>query len=197
MVNWARNFNSLTLLDKDDDYSQAQFSGLAGLSDLLEKNMWLISAALEMQGVLFGDLKNGFSTDEDALERYDETILNRCESYYRPVLTKLILILYKKFDITDTVSYKFNSLQYKKHDKEKMEALKFYVELLSQLLTDGVIDSQKYAKLLQQYSETGEVNFSFSDDELIKIKSEEESEMENIDLDNLTTNINKDKNKQK
>ena len=197
MVNWARNFNSLTLLDKDDDYSQAQFSGLAGLSDLLEKNMWLISAALEMQGVLFGDLKNGFSTDEDALERYDETILNRCESYYRPVLTKLILILYKKFDITDTVSYTFNSLQYKKHDKEKMEALKFYIDLLSQLLTDGIIDSQKYAKLLQQYSETGEVNFSFSDDELVKIKSDEESEMENIDLDNLTTNINKDKNKQK
>lgn len=61
MVNWGRNFNSLTFLDKDDEYQQNTYSGLAGLSDLLEKNMWLISAALEMQGVLYGDLKQGFS----------------------------------------------------------------------------------------------------------------------------------------
>ena len=39
MVNWGRNFNSLTFLDKEDDYTGHQFSGLSGLSDLLEQNM--------------------------------------------------------------------------------------------------------------------------------------------------------------
>lgn len=186
MVNWARTFNSLTLLDKDDDYQQNEFSGLSGLSDLLEKNMWLVSAALEMQGVLYGDLKQGFSNDEDALERYDETILNRCDSYYRPVVEKLVWLLYKKYDINEPVEFTFNSLQLKKHDKEQMESLKAFIDLLSSLLGDGVIDGQQYARILQTYNKDGIIDFSFTDEELNNIKKNEEESFEGIDLDNLT-----------
>lgn len=95
MVNWGRNFNSLTFLDKEDEYQEHGFAGLTGLSNLLEQNMWQISAAVEMQGVLFGDLKQGFSNDVDALERYDETINGRCESYLRPVYEKFLGLLFQ------------------------------------------------------------------------------------------------------
>lgn len=182
MVNWARTYNSLTFLDKEDEYQEHGFSGLNGLADLLEQNMWLISAALEMQGVLFGDLKQGFSNDTDALERYDETILNRAESYFRPVLEKFLLILYKKYGIQDKIEFDFNSLLVKKHDEEKMEGLKKYQEFLSALLQDGVIDTQEYAKSIQTFINKNQVDLGLTDEKINALKDKFEEEMESIDL---------------
>lgn len=183
MVNWGRSYNSLTFLDKEDEYQEHGFSGLSGLAELLEQNMWLISAALEMQGVLYGDLKQGFSNDTDALERYDETILNRADSYYRPVIEKFLWILYKKYDIKESIEFDFDSLLKKKHDSEKMEGLKKFQELLSGLLGDGILTAEKYAKVLEHYIDKNEINFDFNDEYLKEIKNTVVEELENIDLD--------------
>lgn len=183
MVNWGRSYNSLTFLDKEDDYQEHSFSGLTGLADLLEQNMWLISAALEMQGVLFGDLKQGFSNDTDALERYDETILNRAESYYRPVLEKLLWILYKRYNIKEPIEFEFNSLLVKKHDDERMEGLSKFQEILSKMLGDGILTTEKYADIIQHFVDKNEVNFNFDDAYKQEIKNNMAEEMESIDLE--------------
>lgn len=185
MVNWGRNFNSLTFLDKDDEYQQNTYSGLAGLSDLLEKNMWLISAALEMQGVLYGDLKQGFSNDAEALERYDETINARCESYVRPVYDKLLRIFFILEGIDEKVEYEFNSLLVNKQDKERMEGMKNYADLLSQMLGDGVITPKLYAKSMQQFVTKNIIDFGLTDEEIEKIDESAALENENIDLDEV------------
>lgn len=179
MVNWARNFNSLTFLDKDDEYQEHGFSGLGGLSDLLEKNMWRISAALEMQGVLYGDLKQGFSSDNDSLERYDETINNRCESYLRPIYEKFLRVLYMIESIDEPVDFTFNSLLMKKQDKERMEEVGRFVDLLSKLLQDGVIELEQYATALNTYTDKGDVDFGITNEhiEQLKEKQVEENEM--------------------
>lgn len=178
MVNWARNFNSLTFLDKDDEYQEHGYSGLGGLSDLLEKNMWRISAALEMQGVLYGDLKNGFSNDSDSLERYDETINNRCETYLRPVYEKFLRILYMLYDVEGQVDFTFNSLLMKKQDKDRMEDAGRFVDLLSKLLADGVIDLQQYAKSLKLYTDKGAIDFNITEDSIEKLAEKQASESE-------------------
>jgi len=183
MVNWGRTFNSLTFLDKEDDYQEHGFSGLSGLSDLLEVNMWQVSAAVEMQGVLFGDLKNGFSNDVDALERYDEVILNRCEDYYRHILEKLLLVIYKKLDIKEKVEFEFNSLLVKKHDEEKMQSLKNFQELLSNMLQDGVIDTKHYAQSLKNYTLKNTVDLDLDDKYIESLEDKFDSEMEDINLD--------------
>lgn len=183
MVNWGRSYNSLTFLDKEDDYQEHGFSGLTGLADLLEQNMWLISAALEMQGVLFGDLKQGFSNDTDALERYDETILNRAETYYRPVLEKLLWILYKRYGIKDPIEFEFNSLLVKKHDDERMEGLSKFQQILSSMLGDGVLTAEKYADIIQHFVDKNEVSFNFDEAYKQEIKNNIAEEMENIDLE--------------
>ena len=185
MVNWGRNFNSLTFLDKDDEYQQNTYSGLGGLSDLLEKNMWLISAALEMQGVLYGDLKQGFSNDAEALERYDETINARCESYVRPVYDKLLRIFFILEGIDEKVEYEFNSLLVNKQDKERMEGMKNYADLLSQMLGDGVITPKLYAKAMQQFVTKNIIDFGLTDEEIEKIDESATLENENIDLDEV------------
>ena len=182
MVNWGRSYNSLTFLDKDDEYEQNTFSGLAGLSDLLQNNMWLISSALEMQGVLFGDLKQGFSNDESALERYDETINNRCESYLRPVYEKFLGLLFKLEDIEDKVEFTFNSLLIDKHNKDNMEGMKSYIDLLSQMLGDGVLSVQQYAKAAQMYAMDGIVDFGLTDEAIAELSDKVNEEMEGINI---------------
>lgn len=169
MVNWARTYNSLTFLDKDDEYQKNEYGGLNGLSDILEKNMWLISAALEMQGILFGDLKTGFANDTEALERYDETINGRCESYVRPVYDKLLKVLFIKENITDPIEYTFNSLLKQKQDKDRMESLKSFSDLLTQMLEGGAITSALYAKAMQNFVENGTVDLGLTEEEIKKI----------------------------
>lgn len=185
MVNWGRTFNSLTFLDKDDDYSMNNFSGLGGLSEILQQNMWLVSSALEMQGVLFGDLKNGFSQDESALERYDETINNRCENYLRPVYEKFLSLLYKINDVDEKVEFEFNSLLINKQDKDTLDAMKNFTELGTQLLQDGVIDVPQFARAIQIYSQKHIIDFGFTDEKLNELEKEKNEENEALDLNNL------------
>lgn len=182
MVNWGRNFNSLTFLDKDDEYDMNTFSGLSGLSDLLEKNMWNVAAALDMQGVLYGDLKNGLSNDTQALERYDETINGRCESYVRSVLEKLISVLYKKYNIDEKIEFTFNSLLKQNENDKTMESLSKFTDLCSKMLNDGVIDLKKYAQAIQDYTTKGIVNISFTDEEIEKLDDKTLDQLENIDV---------------
>ena len=186
MVNWARTYNSLTFLDKDDEYQEHSFSGLAGLSDLLEKNMWLVSAALEMQGVLYGDLKSGFSNDANALERYDETINNLNENYFRPCVHKLLLTIYKWKCIDEDVSFEFGSLIRNKQDKDRLEGMKDFQGLLSSLLADGVLTPKQCAIAIKNYAEKGTINLGITQKDIDKMDDELKDEMEDIDLNNAT-----------
>ena len=186
MVNWGRTFNSLTFLDKEDEYQQNQFQGLAGLADILNTNMWLIAAALEMPGILFGDMKSGFANDESALERYDETINNRCEDFLRPVYNKFIGMLFAKFGIKGKPEYTFNSLLMKKHDAEQMQSLSAFVDLCVKLKDSGIIDAAQFAKAVQQYSLAGTLDFGLTDENIQKLKEREPTEIEGIDLSQIS-----------
>ena len=189
MVNWGRNFNSLTFLDKEDDYDQKTFSGLSGLSELLEKNMWLISSALEMQGILFGELKGGLSQDTEALERYDEVIQNRCESYLRPVLEKFLKVIYAIVGIDESVQFSFNSLLKGKHDKDTMDGFQKFSELLSKMLGDGALTVKQYVTAIMNYAQNGVIDFGITEDDIEKLDDKVAEEMENIDLSGEQPNV--------
>lgn len=178
MVNWGRTFNSLTFLDKDDEYSQNSYGGLGGLSDLLEENMWLISAALEMQGILFGDLKTGFENDSMAMQRYNDTILGRCESYVRPVYEKLLPILYAMCNIDEKPEFTFNSLIKDVEDENRMKSIQTFCQLCSQLLNDGIIDLAQYAEALQKFTSKNVVDFAITDKKIAELKQQQEEESE-------------------
>jgi hypothetical protein len=85
-------------------------------------------------------------------------------------------------DIKKPVSFTFNSLQAKKHDKEKMEGLKAFIDLLSTILGDGAITTQQYAKALINYTKNGVIDFDISEEDIEKLKDKTEEEMESIDL---------------
>ena len=174
MVNWGRSYNSLTFLDKDDEYDQREFSGLTGLAQLLETNMWLISAALEMQGVLYGDLKGGLSQESDALRRYAITIENRCNAYYRPVLQKLLMVLFAMYDIKGSVDFDFNSLVSEELNKEKVEAIGNYSRVLGDLVDKGIISKYQLAMSLQNLMSKDAIDIQFTEENLNRLKLEEQ-----------------------
>ncbi len=180
MVNWARSSNSLTFLDKDDEYQQFTMQGISGLAELLEKNMWLISAALEMQGILYGDLKGGLSQESDALRRYSITILNRCNTYVRPVIQKLLIILFYIYDIEGPVDFDFNSLIKKEENNDKVGAINNYVGLLAKLNEMGIISKYQTAVSIKNFMENDVVNINFTQENLDALKLEEEYQILDI-----------------
>lgn len=196
MVNWGRSFNSLTFLDTNDEYEMKGFTGLTGLSDLLQQNMWQIAAAVDMQGILFGDMKQGFSTDSDALERYAETIMGRCESYVRPVVEKLLKYIYIMLGIDKKIDFEFVSLLEKKHKQDKITSVDSFTNICSKLLTDGVIDTIQYAKALKTFIKSEDIDFDLTDENINKLKEREIEESEDFDLDKIDIdNMTKEENK--
>lgn len=182
MVNWARSYNSLTFLDSEDEYQMNGFSGLGGLSDLLEKNMWTISAALEMQGVLYGDLKSGLGADTLALERYDDVIQGRADSLARPCIHKLLWIIYKWKKIDEAIDFTFGSLLVNEKKAKKEEKLDKHIDRLSKLLTDGVISATQYLKSLKKYNDDEVIDFDITDDTIAQAEERMKEESEGTDL---------------
>jgi len=184
MVNWGRTFNSLTFLDKDDDYQTSEFN-VGGLSDLLEKSMRLVAAAEDMSGILFGDLDGGFSADEVAMERYDNVNHTNCEAYIRPVLEKFLPIIGAKFGIKkEDISFEFNSLLMKKQDEKRLSSLQSFQSIVSQLVSDGMLSISKGAKAIQTYTQKGVIDFGLDDKSIEELEKDEQNQYEDIDFDN-------------
>jgi phage-related protein (TIGR01555 family) len=177
MVNWGRSYNSLTFLDKDDEYSQNTFGGLSGLSDLLQQNMWLISAALEMQGILYGDLRGGFSQAADDMKRYAKTILNRCNTLYRPVLTKFLKVLFIVYDIKGGLDFEFNSINQMEENNETIDSMDKFVGILDKLNEKGLISQYQMAKSMKEFIQKNKISIAISDVQLNRLKLEEEEEL--------------------
>ena len=177
MVNWARTYNSLTFLDKDDDYDMKGFQGITGLSDLLNTNMKLIGAALEMPGILFGDLDGGFSADIQAMSRYSITIKNRADTYFRPVLYKFLKILFIMYDIKGTVNFEFNSLTQIDDNNKKVESIQKYGQVMNEFVNNGIISRYQMALSLKDFIQKGAINIQFSEEQLQKLKIEEEMDI--------------------
>lgn len=182
MVNWARSYNSLTFLDSQDDYQMNGFGGLAGLSDLLEKNMWTISAALEMQGVLYGDLKSGLGADTLALERYDDVIQGRANSLARPCYEKFLWIVYQWLDINDAIDFTFGSLLVNEKQAKKEEKVDKHIDRLSKLMNDGLISLTQYGRSLKKYIDDETLDFGIDDNSLAEAEQRSKEETEGIDL---------------
>lgn len=173
MVNWARNFNSLTFLDKDDEYEQHAFGGLSGFADFLDVNMRQIAAAVEMPNVLFGDLSNGFTSDDQALERYDEKILSDDETYLRKPMTKLLKILFKVYDIDkEKLGFTFNSTIADKRNTKKLEDISSLLDTCQKMVDAKIMTSEQEAKTIREYIDTGSINFQFEDYNTRNLKEE-------------------------
>lgn len=162
MVNWARDYNSLTFLDTNDKYTMNSFSGLSGLADLLKENRFNIAAALNMQGVLYGDLRQGFAPDTNALLRYSETIKTRCETYLRKPLTKLIKTICLINNINSTnLTFQFKQIFKNDTNQATLQSLQSLINVCQSLLSNQIISTEQFKNTIKHYLETSDISFDF------------------------------------
>ena len=194
MVNWARSYNSLTFLDTNDQYEQYQLTSVSGLAEIMEKNMSLIAAALEMQGILYGDLKGGLNQESDALNRYALTIENRCNALVRPIIHKFLIIAsYVLGEPNTVIDFDFNSLAADNLATAKMTSIKTYAEALDSLTRNGYISKYQAAKSMSQMASQGTVDLTISPEWLEKLRYEENMEVvKTFNAANKTQNMKKE-----
>ena len=141
--------------------------------------METIAAALDMTGVLYGDMSGGFSPDNYALIRYDTTIRNRAEAYYRPILRKLLHILSLKHDLQEHVDFTFDTMIQIKEDK--LERAERYLSVLSSMINDGLMTvSQAASEFMEKSKEYG-IGISITEESIRKLESEELEQREGYD----------------
>lgn len=177
MVNWGRTYNSLTFLDKDDEYQQYQLTATSGLADLLEKNMWIVAAAADMQGILFGDLKGGLSQESDALRRYALNIKNKCDSYFRSALTKFLALMYIVYDIQEPLDFEFISMVRDENNLNKINGVQTLASMLTSLLNTKIISKYQMATSIKTFMEKEIVSLQFTEEELNVLKLEEQEQI--------------------
>lgn len=182
MVNWGRNFNSLTFLDKDDEYSQFTNSSLAGLADLFESELYLVCMAFEIPKFkLVGETKGGLSNnDKLSLEIYDSTIQNKKNSYWRPVLTKYLEIMFDVYGIDKKIDFDFNSI-ITRTEEDRWDNLAKIATALSTMITDGYVTPQIAAKIVKQYFNQLGID-SYDEAFISSLDDTIKEEMEDIDL---------------
>ena len=168
-------------MDKDDEYDRKEYS-FTGLKELLENQQDLIAGAAEMPKILlYGDSKGGLSSDSPEMEFYAGTILGKQDLEIRPVLDKLLPIIFKVcgLEIPQQLDYDFVSIAGLSQDK-KTNLLSTTVSAIQSLVSEGIMSKQTALEEIKQISDmTGfGTNICERDEELAKAMDEQKPEEE-------------------
>ena len=144
--------NDLVFMDSEDSYQRETFS-FTGLPDLLDVQKDIIAGAAEMPKVLlYGDTKGGITSDSPAeMEFYAGTILGKQDEMIRPVLDKLLPIIYACEGVTipNDLDYDFESIASMSQDK-KLNILQQSIQAIQSMVDLGVMTHQTGLEEIQQ-----------------------------------------------
>lgn len=157
-LNNYRTSNNLVFMDKQDEYQKEEY-GFSGLSDILNSQKDIVAGAAEMPEVmLFGTNRAGLNGDSPIeLRLYANTILGRQDQEVRPVLDKLLPILYRicGFEAPRNLSYEFEGLL-DVSNESKQSMLQSIVSNVTQLLDAGLITRETaLAEIQSAQKQTG------------------------------------------
>ena len=180
-INNFRTSNNLVFLDTQDNYEQHTYS-FSGLSELLTVQKENVAGAAEMpQVLLYGDTKGGLTSDSPAeMEFYAQNIKGKQESDLRPVLDKLLPILFRVegLEIPKDLDYEFESIAGMPQEK-KLNQLNATITAVTSLIDAGLITKETGLKEIQEVQKlTGfGSNISEKDYELARKIDIEEDDM--------------------
>ena len=169
--------NSTVLLDSENDYQQFSAS-FAGLSELLEIQRDTVAGAAEMPKVLlYGDTKGGLTSDSPAeMEFYAQNINGKQEETLRPVLDKLLPIIFatEGIKITDDFDYDFENIAGTTQDRQ-MSLLNQTVSSVIQLMDNNIITAETALKEIQQIQKSTGFGSNIDDRDLELTKKVDEA----------------------
>ncbi|MFS1564171.1 MAG: DUF1073 domain-containing protein [Candidatus Arsenophonus phytopathogenicus] len=142
LVLQAKKRHNVLMLDADSQYEQKELS-LANVSDIWTKAQDRLAVAMDRpKTILFGDSAAGFSTGQEDLQSYYDTIFEIQESRLRPIINFFDKFICAKHGISETeVAFEF--VQIKTENKaESATNLNTVTTALMLLLEHGVIEPQ-------------------------------------------------------
>ena len=189
-LNTYRTVNSLVLLDTEDTYDRYEY-GFSGLSEILEVQKDTIAGAAEMPKVLlYGDTKGGLSSDSPAeLTFYAQTILGKQEQMCRPVLDKLLPIIFatEGIEIPRNMDYEFISLIEPTQD-QKSNHLSNVISAVTTMVDSGLMTRKTALEEIQQIQKKTDFGTNITDRDVQKAENTDKAEEQNPDgmeLDDL------------
>ena len=186
-----RNFNNLSFLDKNDEYQQFQFGNMAGLADILEQQRRATSGAMEIpEMILYGsaDVKGLiFQKDRSTspeIEIYQQILNNKQEYVLKPIMNKLLPILWRIANGTDMpegTTYQFLPV-FKESQTAKLERASLVVNNVEKLLNMGVFSPQDAGVEIRQFSKTTGFGTNLTDDKISKLSDETVDPKKEVDV---------------
>ena len=154
-LNNYRSSNNLVFMDKQDVYEDHPYS-FSGLSEILEKQKDIVAGAAEMPEVmLFGTNRAGLNGDSPVeLRLYASTILGRQEQEIRPVLDKLLPVLFRiaGMEVPKDLTYDFEGYL-DTTEETKQTALQSIVSNTQTLVDLGLITKETALEEIQAAQE--------------------------------------------
>lgn len=153
-MNMLLNNNALQVLGSKDDYQQHQYT-FSGLGDVYDRFMMDVSGAAGIPVTkLFGRSPAGLNSTGDAdLQNYYDTVEACQEAQLRPVLDKLLPIVFMSTlgAVPDDLDYTFNPVRRSGED-EKQDIGSKQTTAVIEAFTAGLISQQTALQELQQSS---------------------------------------------
>ena len=185
-LNEYRSTNNLVFMDKEDDYQQIPYS-FGGLSDILESQKAIVAGAAEMPQVLiFGDTKGGMTSDSPAeMEFYAQTILGKQEQEVRPILDKLLPVLFRVegIEVPKDLDYDFESIAGISQEK-RLSLLQATTAAIQSAVDNNMMTHETAIKELQQVEKTTGFGSNISDRDIELARRADEAAAENTDDEN-------------
>lgn len=173
-----RNFNNLSFMDKEDEYSQFQFNGFSGLADIMEQNRRMVAGAVEIpEMVLYGstDIKGLLFTKEGAtapeIEVYEQILNNKRDAVLRPMMDKFLPILWRIANGTDMpegTTYHFLPT-FKESQTAKIERAGMIISSIERLVGIGVFSPRDAGVEVKQFSKQTGFGTNLTDDLINKL----------------------------
>lgn len=140
-LNNYRTSNKLVFMDKQDEYEKQEYS-FSGLSEILTSQKDIVSGAAEMpEVILFGTNRAGLNGDKPIeLRIYDNNIQSKQDDECRPVLDKLLPVIFRccGIEVPADLSYEFISML-SDSDETRQNYLTNLINNLTNMLDNDLI----------------------------------------------------------
>lgn len=167
-MNMLLNNNALQVLGSKDDYQQHQYT-FSGLGDVYDRFMMDVSGASGIPVTkLFGRSPAGLNATGDAdMQNYYDTVESYQESQLRPVLDKLLPIIFMSElgAVPDDFDYVFNPVRRSGED-EKQDLGSKQTTAVTEAFTSGLISQKTALQELQQSSKRTGMWTNITDDDI-------------------------------
>ncbi|HCB99766.1 MAG TPA: hypothetical protein DEP42_00865, partial [Ruminococcaceae bacterium] len=177
MDQFINNF-STWVLGPDDEFSTIQNNSFEGLNSIYESFMLDVSGASNIPATkLFGRSPAGENaTGESDLQNYYDMVGQKQETYLRPVLDKLLPVIFmSEFgEVPDDIDFQFSSPR-SKSEEETADIVQKKASTINDLFTSGLLTRPVALKELQEIGRNTDVFTNITDEDVEQAEKEEET----------------------